>query len=109
MIINSVEDKYICSLNHERIMYQNIIPIDLLDHLWNKYDTVDDGYITANEKRMKKQWNPPTTIESLYQQLERGQKYAKKEEKTYPTANCIDGVTKISQKQDFLTEHVKNG
>ena len=77
LIINSVENKYICFLKHERTMYQNVDPIDLLNHLWDTYGTVDDGDIIENEKRMKQQWNPPTTIESLYQQLEVGQKYAK--------------------------------
>ena len=78
MLVNAVDDKYICHLKHERTIYQNVVPITILAHLWTTYGTVDDGDITKNEERMKQQWNPPTTIETLYQQLETGRAYATK-------------------------------
>lgn len=90
MIIDAVDDKYICHLRHKRTMYQAIEPITLLEHLWTTYGTVDDGNITANEARIKQPWNPPTSIETLYQQLEVERKYAKQ------------GDEEISERQLYL-------
>ena len=78
MIVNAVEDKYICHLKHERTFYQNVQPVELMRHLWATYGMIDDDDITKNEERMKAQWNPPATIESLFQQLETGRAYAAK-------------------------------
>ena len=78
MLINAVDDKYICHLKHERTFYQNITPLEILTHLWTTYGVIDDNDITKNETRMKALWNPPTTIETLFQQLETGKKYAAK-------------------------------
>ena len=50
--------------------------MDLLAHLWKTYGDFDTGNLTANEKRMKAQWLPQDTIESLYKQLSNGKYFA---------------------------------
>ena len=48
MIINAVDDKYIFHLKKERTIYQSVETIDMLDHFWTTYGTVEDGEITEN-------------------------------------------------------------
>jgi hypothetical protein len=81
-ILNSIEDKYICSLKHSRTKYATITPLQLLDHLWTTYGKIDQADQSANEKRMRAQWNPPMAIESLFEQLQEGQTFAAKGDET---------------------------
>ena len=81
-ILNSIEDKYICSLKHSRTKYAIVTPLEILDHLWITYGKIDQADQTANEKRMRAQWNPPTAIESLFEQLQEGQTFAAKGDET---------------------------
>jgi hypothetical protein len=81
-ILNSVADKYICHLKHTTTRYATITPLQLLTHLWTTYGTIDQSDQTANEKRMRTQWNPPEVIESLFEQLQEGQDFAKQGSET---------------------------
>jgi hypothetical protein len=81
-ILNSVADKYICHLKHTITRYAAITPLQLLTHLWTTYGTIDQSDQTANEKRMRTQWNPPEVIESLFEQLQEGQDFAKQGSET---------------------------
>lgn len=76
LILNSVHDTYICALKEKITRYRMVEPITILNHLWSTYGTIDAADNTANETRMKAQWNPPTPIEELFKQLEEGQLYA---------------------------------
>jgi hypothetical protein len=81
-ILNSIEDKYICTLKHSRTKYATITPLELLEHLWNTYGKINQADQTANEKCMQAQWNLPTAIESLFEQLQEGQTFTAKGEET---------------------------
>lgn len=81
-ILNSVADKYICHLKHTITRYAMVTPLQLLTHLWTTYGTIDQSDQTANEKRMRAQWNPPEVIESLFEQLQDGQDFAKQGSET---------------------------
>ena len=76
MIINHVEDKYICALADEVTSYNQVTPLQLLTHLWDTYGQITEADLSANESRMYADWNPPTPIETLYEQLTEGQKFA---------------------------------
>ena len=76
LIIRAVNDKYICALKHPRTLYAAVEPITILEHLWKNYGTVETDDLEQNEKNMKKPWNPPDTIETLFEQLTTGQKFA---------------------------------
>ncbi len=78
MIIKKVEDKYIQGLKHPITQYNRVDPITLLTHLWTTYGDIQSLDLTANEARMYADWNPPTSIETLWNQLQDGQSYARR-------------------------------
>ena len=76
MIIKNVPDEYISPLKHEITQYNQVSPLDLLDHLWTTYGDITSKDLSANEKRMTADWNPPTPIETLYKRMKEGKIYA---------------------------------
>ena len=78
LILNSIDDKYIKTLKNEHTRYAKVSPLALMTHIWTTYGAVDDADQTQNEMRMKQQWNPPTPIETLFEQLEDGKHFAAK-------------------------------
>jgi hypothetical protein len=77
-IINAVDDKYINKIKNSNTGYATVTPNILLKHLWKHYGKVDDSDLSANELCMKAAWHPPTSIETLFEQLKDGQDFAKK-------------------------------
>ncbi len=76
MIINNIEDKYICALANDVTSYNQVSPLTILTHLWDNYGQIKEADLSANEQRMYADWNPPTPIETLYEQLVEGQRFA---------------------------------
>ena len=67
MILNNVEDKYICALAHKITRYNHVSPLQLLTHLWNTYGQITEADLIANDNRMSANWNPrPTRHESSH-------------------------------------------
>jgi hypothetical protein len=50
-------------------------PLELLDHLWTTFGTITSKDLTDNWSLMNAQWNPPTPIADLFQQLQDGQTF----------------------------------
>ena len=86
-ILNAVDEKYITTLKHARTGFATVTPLTLLTYLWSTYGKVDTSDLTANETCMKAPWHPPTSIETLFEQLLDGQAMAKRggEEIRVPT------------------------
>ena len=76
MIITNVEDKYICALANDITSYNQVSPLQLLTHLWTTYGQITEADLSTNESRMYADWNPPTPIETLYEQLTEGKRFA---------------------------------
>jgi len=76
LILNAIDEKYVRSLRHEISGYANVHPYDLLTYIWTTYGKIDDADHSLNEQRMRAPWNPPTPIETLFDQLEDGQEFA---------------------------------
>ena len=75
-IISSVEDKYINHLKHPRAACQAVEPLQIRAHLLTTYGMIDDASMIVNEHKTNTQWNPPAAIETLYQELQKGQRYS---------------------------------
>lgn len=88
-IINAVDDKYISAQKDAITLYAKVTPLTLLTHLWTTYGTIDQADQTANEARMRKDWNPPNPIEELYEQLKEGQVFASKGKETISDGQLI--------------------
>ena len=82
LILNSVDNKYICKLEHEDTGYARVTPLELMTHLWDSYGTIDDADHTKNEESMKQPWSPPEPIDTLFEQLKKGQEFAAKGNET---------------------------
>ena len=78
LILNSVDNKYICKLEHEDTGYARVTPLQLMTHLWDTYGAIDDADHAKNEENMKQPWTPPEPIDTLFEQLKQGQEFAAK-------------------------------
>ena len=78
LILNAIDDKYIRALRHDIISYANVKPYELLAYIWNTYGKINDADHTLNDQRMKAPWSPLALIESLFDQLDKGQEFAAK-------------------------------
>ena len=76
LILNAVDNKYITDLEDDLTGYAKVSPLELMTHLWTSYGTVDDADHAANEEAMKKPWAPPEPIDTLFEQLKKGQEFA---------------------------------
>ena len=76
MITNNVDNKYISTLEHDITGYNQCSPREILDHLWTTYGELTADDLTANQDRMQSDWNPPESIESLFERMSEGQKIA---------------------------------
>ena len=76
LILNSVDNQYIKYLKDPKTKYSKVAPRVILAALWKSYGRVEVSYLSANDKRMKAQWNPPTPISNLWKQLSDGRKVA---------------------------------
>ncbi len=78
MIINATPDQYICALKHSITQYANVTPLQLMNHLKATYGAITSDDLTSNYERMTAPWNPPTPIETLFNQLKEGKEFAQK-------------------------------
>jgi hypothetical protein len=88
-ILNCVEEKYVSVLKNHRTLFATVTPLQILTHLWTTYGKVDQTDQTANEQRMRAQWNPPSAIETLFEQLEDGQSFASRGDETISDSQLV--------------------
>ena len=55
---------------------RNYFSNDMIKNLWTTYGKIDMNDLTANETKIKQQWDPPTPIETLFKQLKDGREFA---------------------------------
>ena len=89
LILNSVDNKYISNLEHEDTGYARVTPLKLMTHLWDSYGTIDDADHAKNEESMKQPWNPPEPIDTLFEQLKKGQEFAAKGNETISDSQLV--------------------
>lgn len=107
MIINSVEDKYINTLAHAITRYNQVSPLDLLTHLWTTYGQIKEADLSANEERMYADWNPPTPIETLYEQLTEGQAFALRGNEVIDDSQLLRKAYDLIQKTGLFQDDCK--
>jgi len=107
MIVNNIEEKYISALCHPIIRYNTCIPLTLMEHIWTTYGKITTSDLTANEERMYVDWNPPTPIETLYEQLIDGQQFALKGGETIHDSQLVRKGYEILEKTGLFNEDCK--
>ena len=76
IIADSCPDIYYMVLHDPDLGYANRTPRSFVVHFWNLYARDMDPDMIANLERMMVQWQPPTMLETLFTQLDVGQKFA---------------------------------
>jgi hypothetical protein len=106
MITTNCPDKYLSDLKDPITKFRRCTPLELLDHLWTTFGTITSKDLTDNWSLMNAQWNPPTPIADLFQQLQDGQTFAKDGLKDITDSQllclCYDNVNKTGLFDDAL-------
>ncbi len=89
MIVNCIEEKCISALCYPIIRFNTCTPLNLMEHIWNTYGKITTSDLTAKEERMCANWNPPTPIETLYEQFIDGQQFAMQVGETFHDSQLI--------------------
>ena len=106
MIINNIEEICISAFCHPITRFNTCTPLTLMEHIWITYGKITTSDLTTNEERMYTNWNPPTPIETLYEQLTDGQQFAMQEGETI---HNLQLVRKSLEEPDYSQKTVKNG
>ena len=69
MITTNCPEKYLADLKDPITKFRRCTPLQLLAHLWTTFGTITSKDLTNNWSSMNAQWNPPTPIADLFQQL----------------------------------------
>jgi hypothetical protein len=77
MITTNCPEKYLSDLKDPITKFRCCTPLELLNHLWTTFGTITSKNLTDNWSSINAQWNPPTPIADLFQQLQDGQTFAK--------------------------------
>jgi uncharacterized phage-associated protein len=106
MITTNCPEKYLSDLKDPITKFRRCTPLELLDHLWTTFGTITSKDLTDNWSSMNAQWNPPTTIADLFQQLQDGQTFAKDGFEDITDSQllrlCYDNVNKTGLFDDAL-------
>jgi len=74
--ISAVGPEYLATLEHADLGFSHVSVLDIMEHLQAHYGTVSTAQLSDNELQMRKTWNLPSTIESLWKQLDDGKNFA---------------------------------
>jgi len=100
MITTNCPEKYLTPLKHPITKFRQCTLIQLLNHLWNEYETITSHNLTINYN------NPPTPIEDLFLQLRIGQEFATEGSETINESQllclCYDNMNKTGLFNDAL-------
>jgi hypothetical protein len=106
MITTNCPEKYLSDLKDPITKFRRCTPLELLDHLWTTFGTITSKDLTDNWSSMNAQWNPPTPIADLFQQLQDGQTFAKDGFEDITDSQllrlCYDNVNKTGLFDDAL-------
>jgi hypothetical protein len=106
MITTNCPEKYLSDLKDPITKFCRCTPLELLDHLWTTFGTITSKDLTDNWSSMNAQWNPPTPIADLFQQLQDGQTFAKDGFEDITDSQllrlCYDNVNKTGLFDDAL-------
>lgn len=75
-IIAATPGTYIATLSHPELGFAQVTTLQLLTHLHATYGTITAADRDNYHARMRAPWSPPTPIETLFHQLEDGQRLA---------------------------------
>ena len=88
-LLAAVDPLYVDALCHPRHGFTGVTCLHLLTHLWDTYGTITPDALDANQTRLMAPWHPPTAIEALYTQLERGARFAETAGEAIPELTLV--------------------
>jgi hypothetical protein len=69
-IINVFEPMYLDILSYNMVGYANISARHMLDHLFSAYGNITTVNLEINFEHMRRAWDPPQPVESLFKQIQ---------------------------------------
>jgi hypothetical protein len=75
-LLAATDHSYIAALSHPAIGFTNVTALQIMTHLYATYGVISLAEREANLQRMNKTWQPPSPIEALFDQLQRGVTFA---------------------------------
>ena len=75
-LIAATPECYIEALSSPTLGFAGVTCLQLLTHLWATYGQITQAELDENEARMKAPWSPPTPVENLFTQLDKGVAFA---------------------------------
>jgi hypothetical protein len=76
LLIAATPEVYIRSIKDPLIGFGRVTTLDILTHLRTTYGEISPEDLEENQLRMATDWNPPTPIEELFEQLRAGLAFA---------------------------------
>jgi len=87
--------------------FNTCTPLNLMQHIWSTYGKMTTSDLTANEERMYTNWNQPTPIETLYEQLTDAQQFAMQGGETIHDSQLVRKGYEIIGRTGLFTEYCK--
>jgi hypothetical protein len=75
-VLAAVDSIYLDELNDETVGFATATCRDLLQHLRLNYGTITPDQLEDNLRNLERQWQPPSPLEALFQQLKKCQRFA---------------------------------
>ena len=76
-VIDAIEDIYLSTINNNDTGFANVTLLAMINFLFQAYGRITPLQLEANDKEMRKRWDPPNTlIKTLIQQIEKGREFA---------------------------------
>ena len=76
LLIAACPNIFIQKLKDDEHGYGGKTTLDILTHLWAEYGTITWEELSENTMRMKQPWHPPEAMETLFDQITQGAKFA---------------------------------
>lgn len=101
-VLLAVPDEKTKALKDPKYGYMNVTCLALLTHLWTNYGTISSAQLNKNKADMSKKWSPPTSIETLFEQLDYGIAFAEAGNDPISEATALrDGYDVIAKNPCF--------
>jgi hypothetical protein len=107
-IIESVEEKYIKVLkNRHTRSYNAVTPLEMLQHLFDKYGKISAEAILANDEKLKEPWDGAEPFEDIIERVEECMDFATSAAREYTNEQVLDRVYEIVAKTGLYHDDLK--
>ena len=108
-IISAFGGLYLKGIKIRHVKFLRVPSLDIIQHLYDNYGTLNQVDIDENEKKMSEHYDPSLTIEVLLNQIEEGMELAEAEICLYKKIKWYKKHTYSLSKQVITKKPASNG